>query len=62
MYNEQVVTLMLKNYGRESTAMYCKMESYKNQLLAKEVKETEINELEYEAQWWEEKYKQLLNH
>lgn len=62
MYNEQVVTLLIESYGKESTAMYCKMESFKNQLLAKEVKEKEVNELEYEAEWWNEKYKELLKH
>jgi hypothetical protein len=62
MYNEQVVTLLIEKYGKESTATYCKMESFRNQLLAKEVKENEMNELEYEANWWEDRYKELLKH
>lgn len=61
MYNNELAEVLIKKFGDESFKIYCIMEAEKNKLLSDSMKKKqEVNEYDYEATWWEQKYKDLL--
>lgn len=61
MYNQEIANKLQEIYGNESFKIYCKMESTKNKLLHKESLEAEVfSEYDYEADWWNSKYEELI--
>ena len=67
MYNEEIANMLEEKFGRREAVIFCQMEAMKNQLIAKDMKEKGITEyepfdFEYDAQWWEEKGKELRKH
>lgn len=62
MINNQLVKELISKYGEATITIYCKIEAEKNRIASREFKAVnpkEPNEYEYEAQWWENKYKEL---
>jgi hypothetical protein len=62
MINNQLVKELIAKYGEATITVYCKIEADKNRLASKDFKTSnpnDPNEYEYEAQWWENKYKEL---
>ena len=63
MFNEEIATEILQNYGKKSAILYCKMESFKYRKQAAELERVKVrdwpNEFTFEAEWWENKLKQL---
>jgi hypothetical protein len=63
MFNEQLTDKIIKEHGRQSAIIYCKIEAMKNRELSLELNERRIedwpDEYKHEADWWENKYKQL---
>jgi hypothetical protein len=66
MYNEEIVKVLLENNPVEQVKIFCKIESMKNKMLAEDYKKRGITdtwpyEFDYDAEWWENKYNELLN-
>jgi hypothetical protein len=60
MYNEQLVEKLTELFGKRELVMFCKIESKKNELLFENRNEAEIStDLDFEAQWWKNKYEEL---
>ena len=63
MFNEQLTDKIIKQHGRQAAIIYCKIEAMKNRELSLELNERRIedwpDEYKHEAEWWENKYKQL---
>jgi hypothetical protein len=67
MYNEDIVKTLLEKNPVEHVKIFCKMESIKNRMLADDYKKKGITdtwpyEFDYDAEWWENKYNELLNY
>ena len=66
MYNEEITECLLKIYGDDNTIQFCKMLSFKYNMMINNAYERnsltsdEFSELEYETDWWENKYNELL--
>lgn len=58
MYNSEIITIMISEYGVEKTIDFCKMESLRNDLLHRSYKSRNLvevaGEYEYEKRWWQE--------
>ena len=62
MYNKEILDELIKQFGEESTILFCKMESVKNAILfdgAEEKHFPEPNEWGFERDWWKENGKRL---
>ena len=63
MFNEEIATEIIQNYGRQSAILYCKMESFRFRRQAAELEKAKLkdwpDEFTFEAEWWENKLKQL---
>jgi len=61
MYNKDVADALLEKYGKESLLIYSKMEAERNKLMSDDFKERQTeNDFSYDAEWWENKYNELL--
>jgi len=56
MYNKEILAELIRQFGKENTIIFCKMESVKNSLLMNSNTE---NEFDYERDWWKENGKKL---
>lgn len=62
MYNEELANKIVTEHGRQAAMIYCKIEAMKNRELSIELQERKLNfpdEYKHEADWWENKYKEL---
>ncbi len=63
MFNEELANKIVAEHGREAAKIYCKIEAMRNRALSAELEQRSIrdfpDEYNYEAQWWENKYKEL---
>jgi hypothetical protein len=63
MFNEEIATEIVQKYGRKSAILYCKIESFKFRRQAINLEKIRVknspNEFIFEAEWWENKLKQL---
>lgn len=63
MFNEELTQKILAEHGRQAAMIYCKIEAMKNRHMSVELIERNIqgwpDEYKYEADWWENKYKEL---
>lgn len=64
MYNEEIAKMLEEKFGRRQAVIFCKMEAMKNAIIAKDMKEKGITEyepfdFEFDAEWWEQKEKEL---
>lgn len=61
MYNQEIANKLVEEFGNENFKIYCLMESKKNNLLHEESVEAEVySEYDFEAQWWKNKYEELI--
>ena len=64
MFNQELAEEIVKKYGRESAILYCKMESFKNRKQAIDLEKSRVkgwpNEYKHEADWWENKFNELM--
>jgi len=56
MYNKEILAELIRQFGKENTIIFCKMESVKNSLLMNSNTE---NEFDYERDWWKENGEKL---
>ena len=64
MLNNEIADTLIKKYGNDSFMIYCRMEHTRNELESEEFKKlypAELNEFDYEVDWWVNKYFELLN-
>jgi hypothetical protein len=66
MYNQDILDVLLQKHEVEHVKIFCKIESLKNKMLAEDYKKKGIEdtwpyEFDYDAEWWENKYNELLN-
>lgn len=65
MFNEEIAQDIIKTYGRESAILYCKMEAFRFRKQALEFENSNNrdwpNEFQHEADWWENKFNELMN-
>jgi hypothetical protein len=63
MFNEELTQKILAEHGRQAAMIYCKIEAMKNRHMSVDLQERNIqdwpDEYKYEADWWENKYKEL---
>ena len=62
MYNKEILDELIKQFGVESTILFCKMEALKNDILHKDCMkhgDDECVEYDFERDWWTEQYKEL---
>lgn len=63
MFNEELANKIVAEHGLEAAKIYCKIEMMRNRDLSVELRERNVkdfpDEYQYEAQWWENKYKEL---
>lgn len=63
MFNEELANKIIAEHGRQAAIIYCKIEAMKNRELSIELQERKINnfpdEFKYEADWWENKGREL---
>lgn len=63
MFNQELVDKIVAEHGRQAAMIYCRVEVMKNRELSVELQERNIkdwpDEYKYEADWWENKYKEL---
>lgn len=63
MSNKKIFEEILSLYGKEPAILFCRMEGQKCRMQLQDLKERNIDpvDLEYDAEWWENKYNELLN-
>lgn len=64
MYNQEIVDMLKEKFGERDVVIFCQIEAIKNSMIAKDMKEKGVTEyhpfdFEYDAQWWDSKYKEL---
>lgn len=63
MFNEDLTNKIVAEHGRQAAMIYCKIEAMRNRQLSVELQNRNIkdfpDEYKYEADWWENKYKEL---
>lgn len=64
MYNQEIIDMLEQKFGRREAVIFCQMEAIKNSMIAKDMKDKGVTEyepfdFEFDAQWWEEKGKEL---
>lgn len=65
MYNKEIIDELIHRFGIESTILFCKMESVKNELLWEDCKNKKIApgecvEFDFERDWWKSEGELLL--
>lgn len=62
MYNQQVLDLLLKEYGLEKCAQFCEMIAMLYDIRYNAAKEFQpLNEYDFERTWWQEASVRLYN-
>jgi hypothetical protein len=64
MYNNRIAEMILQKYGKDSLIIYCKIECFKSKMIDDELREIQgyqPSDFNYDAEWWNNKYKELTN-
>lgn len=59
MYNEELFNKLAEEFEPRYMMLYCLMTSKMYDLLYKDCKDPQCNELDYDRQWWLDKHNEL---
>lgn len=63
MSNKEILQEIMNLFGKQDAILFCRMEAYKYKMRFEEAKRTrqDREDLEFDVDWWENKYQELLN-